>query len=292
MKLIGIMPARNESWCLGLSARVALLWCDELVILNHASTDATGLIIGSVLTEYSGRIFSIWQREPVWSEMAHRQHLLEAARQRGATHIAMIDADEILTANLLGVVRQWTEELPTGTCLQLPMRCMWRGMDLYRADTSVWGTAITSVAFADRSDLCWRTNAGYEFHHREPFNSRPGQQFRPTGGVLHLQFADWRRLTAKHALYKMIEVLRWPGRRPVVEVDAQYNMALDERNMICARTPPEWLEGYDLTLLDLNQEPWQEAECRRLWDLHGADKFVGLNLFGVVTCAQENCVSA
>ena len=32
MKLVGIMPVRNEDWCLDLTARAALMWCDELVI--------------------------------------------------------------------------------------------------------------------------------------------------------------------------------------------------------------------------------------------------------------------
>jgi hypothetical protein len=39
MKLIGLMPVRGEDWILGLSARAALMWCDELVILLHSCTD-------------------------------------------------------------------------------------------------------------------------------------------------------------------------------------------------------------------------------------------------------------
>ena len=41
MKLICLMPARNEDWIIGLSARAALMWCDELIVMDHASTDRT-----------------------------------------------------------------------------------------------------------------------------------------------------------------------------------------------------------------------------------------------------------
>ena len=52
------MPVRNEAWCLGLTARAALKWCDELVILDHASNDATGENILLPLEEEFGRIIS------------------------------------------------------------------------------------------------------------------------------------------------------------------------------------------------------------------------------------------
>src|SRR5580658_3305586 len=95
------MPVRNEAWVLGLSARVALMWCDELVILLHACTDATSDIVRGLIQEFSERINPIWDRDPTWDEMAHRQTMLESARWCGATHIAIIDADEVLTGNLI-----------------------------------------------------------------------------------------------------------------------------------------------------------------------------------------------
>ena len=58
MKIIGLMAARNEQWCLGLSARAALMWLDELVILDHASTGRKHAISPRrfVMREQSGRV--------------------------------------------------------------------------------------------------------------------------------------------------------------------------------------------------------------------------------------------
>src|SRR4029077_11804069 len=120
VKLIALMPARNEDWILGLSARVALCWCDELAILDHASDDGTPAIIEDLSREFRGRMIALREENSKWDEMGHRQALLNAARAACATHIALIDADEILTGNLLGSIRGMTERMPYGSILQLP----------------------------------------------------------------------------------------------------------------------------------------------------------------------------
>src|ERR1700683_1376879 len=92
MRLIAILPVRNEDWCLGLSLRAMLMFCDEVIVGLHACTDASAKIVADVLFEEPGRITWTEHRDPIWSEMAHRQALLDIARERGATHIAIVDA--------------------------------------------------------------------------------------------------------------------------------------------------------------------------------------------------------
>jgi len=87
------MAARNEDWILGMTARAALMWLDELVILDHASTDDTVGIIAKVAHDHPKRVCYLHERDPVWEEMRHRQRMLDAAREHGATHICYIDAD-------------------------------------------------------------------------------------------------------------------------------------------------------------------------------------------------------
>lgn len=285
MKLIGIMPVRNEDWVLGLSLRAMLMWVDEVIVLNHASTDKTEQILAEVSAE-TDRVYVVEEREPVWREMEHRQKLLTAARQRGATHISILDADEVLIGERLPQIRTWIEGIGPGKLVKGPMRHCHRGIEKYRADDSVWcmGGYIVSIAFADSPGLCWQTMDGYDHHHREPFGARLGGTIN-VPAVMHLQFANWRRLTAKHALYKVTERIRWP-QKPVSEIDRMYSMALDERNIGTQRIPPSWWKPYRPLMKHLKisekRVPWQEAECRRLVKEHGATTFKGLNLFGVV----------
>jgi hypothetical protein len=301
MRLIGIMPVRNEAWVLGLSARAALMWCDQLLVLNHASTDETVDICLDLRSEYGERFGYLSESDPTWAEMDHRQRLLVAARQRGATHIAVIDADEVLTGSLLPHIREHVERTPPERILQMPWLCLRDGIQCYM-NTGLWGQATVSVAFKDDPAFHWAaTNDGYHFHHRHPLGKDfiahtphwiPSETiaFLPSSrtrfdGLMHLQFCSRRRLLAKQALYQAIEVTRWPNRKPVSQVREMYARTVCEAAAAIVRpVPTGWWEPYQslLQYLDVDAVPWQEAELRRLVAEHGNFKFSGLDFFGVV----------
>ncbi len=288
MKLISVTPVRNEDWVVGLSLRALLKWVDEAVVLVHCCTDNTQVILEEIDEEHPGRVRILVEKDPTWREMAHRQRLLEEARKRGATHIATVDADEVLTANLLPVIRSQIEMLSPSRILHVPLPCLWGCIDRYRDDNTVWGIQTqrrVTVAVADAPHLHWCARNGYDHHQRHPNGAMFGREMPVgVGGLMHLQMANRRRLRAKHALYKIEERVRWPG-KPVGQIDHMYSQALDERGCGTSAVPDSWWAGYgDLVkYLDLDQtrEPWQEPECRRLVAEYGREKFAGLDLFGV-----------
>lgn len=292
MKLTATMPVRNEAWIVGLSARAALMWLDELVILNHASTDSTVNIIEELQREFPGRVPLISVPTSQWSEMEHRQMLLELARARGASHIAMIDADEILTGNMLKGIRPLIQMTPPSSTMQLPWLALPRSTGRYLA-SGIWGPGQqVSMAFKDEPAAHWAARNGYDFHHRNPMGLPAGRFFAPLkphqGGIMHLQFLNERRLRAKQALYQATEVLRWPNRKTPDELAAMYGRAVyesDPAKNVCCPVPDDWWAPYGLLTkhLDLSDsEPWQETELKRLVAEHGAERFAGLDLFGVV----------
>lgn len=287
MKLIGLMPVKNEDWILGLSARVALTWCDELVIWEHACGDCSLEIRFGLQDEFPGRVIADGTDDPQWNEMEHRQLMLDCARDRGATHIALIDADEILTGNLApSQVRFWIETMEPGMMLQLPLYNMRGGMYRYHAN-GLWGGGLMTLAFKDEPKLHWK---GDRFHHREPMG-RKWEGFQPLahgGGVMHMWGASEARLLAKHALYKVTERLRWP-KKDVTEIDRYYSMCVkgqtegEAAGWTFETAPASWWTSYAhrLKYLDVNAEPWQIAEVRRLIAEHGRATFQGLDLFEV-----------
>jgi hypothetical protein len=285
MRLVGMMPCRSEDWVLGLSARVALLWCDSLVILNHASDDRTGAILDELQREYRGRVIIMEISGPEWLEMVHRQALLNLARTSEATHLAIVDADEILTGNLLGTIRDVIQSMDAGSILQLPGYNLRGGITRYHAN-GIWGNRWFSVAFMDDPRLCWD---GDRFHQREPMGKML-QPYRPMrqgqGGIMHLWGVSERRLRAKHCAYKMIETLRWP-QKPRSDIDLLYDLAFTpsaapqfDQHWSFAETPADWWQSYLplMQYLDVDAEPWQESDCERLRQLHGDDRFAGLDL--------------
>jgi glycosyltransferase involved in cell wall biosynthesis len=291
MKIVGIMPVRNEDWCLGLTLRAALMWCDEVVVLDHASTDQTANIIDEVGTAWGRRLRWLTEPQLEWREMSHRQRLLNYARECRATHIAIIDADEILTGNLIiSKARELVEASRDGFTLQLPWLALARATDRYIVE-GIWGAGQqVSMAFKDQPEAHWAARNGYDFHHRNPMGL-PGRFSAPLkaheGGLMHLQFLSERRLRAKQALYQLTEVLRWPGRKAPAELATMYGRAVyDSVNVASAPVPAEWWAPYAhlMQYLDLTEdkEPWQEAEVKRLVAEHGREKFAGLDLFGVV----------
>lgn len=296
MKLVGLMLARNEDWIIGLSARVALQWVDHLVVVNHASTDRTFEILREIEAEHNeNRITVVQTIDEGWPEMAHRQFALQAARKMEATHIAMIDADEVLTRNLWGQsIRDQVRMLGAGQVLFVPGYNLRHNRNQYHSN-GLWANRRLSIAFKDSPELGW---FGNQFHHREPMGAplhavdwRIGT---PEGGILHYWGACNRRLKAKHALYKLVERIQFPE-KPVEEIDFQYSQAIEPppgETWEFAPVPEEWQpEPHLLEYLHLDSIPWQEAECKRLIDKYGWSRFEGLDLFGVVEKPKSNVVS-
>ena len=207
-----------------------------------------------------------------------------------------MDADEVLTGNLLPPIRGHVESLAPGHVLQLPGYNLRGSISRYHSN-GVWGDRLFSLAFKDDGRANWQ---GDTFHHREPFGfpNRPSMPVvQGYGGIMHLWGADERRLIAKHALYKMTERLRWPA-KPVAEIDHLYSLAIRPETSLGTRftdkwryaeTCPTWWEPYRdlMQYLDLTAEPWQEAECQRLLTEYGAARFAGLDLFGVVKVSRS-----
>lgn len=295
MKLIGMMPVRNEDWCLGLTLRAALLWCDEVVVLLHACTDRSQSIVREIFFESGERITIMHADGERWDEMTQRQMMLETARKRGATHLAIIDADEILDGNMAtmastGRFKDIVFGTPENAILELPGYNLRGGIQQYHSN-GVWGNRWFSTAFVDAPDLGW---SGDRFHHREP-GPRKLSPYQPIpqgqGGVMHLWGSSERRLIAKHALYKVTEHTR--KMHHVTWIDREYSLAIHgdpqqasygtPATWTYSPVPDSWWAPYAhlMKYLDVDKEPWQEAEVRRLVAEHGRDKFSGLDLFGV-----------
>ncbi len=282
MKIVAILPVRNEGWILGASLRALLMFVDEVVVSLHNCTDDSFDIAREVWKE-TGRVgVTHWDGER-WDEMQQRQTLLETAREFKATHIVTVDADEILCGDLLPTIRQRIEALPLGVMLRLPLLNL-RGCLNRVHNTGLWGSIDmnTSVAFLDHPAIHWPAGAEYQHHCREP-KGQPWAMPRPdnrAAGLLHLQFVNNRRLFAKQYLYSLTDKLRWPNRPP-----EPYARTVREHLTapgIGAPVPDSWWAPYAhlAHYMDINREPWQIAECARLIREHpGIEK--GLDNFGL-----------
>jgi Glycosyl transferase family 2 len=301
VNLIGTMLARNEDWIIGLSARAALMWVDELVIFDHASTDGTEKIFDELRSVYGKRVWLLQSDDPIWHEAQFRQRCLDFSRLHGATHIAIIDADEVLTGNLVSThesnielsnipIRRIIESMPARSVFQPKWKNLRHAINEVHI-SGTWARANVSLAFKDDAAYGWQARGtdGYEFHHRHPMGATCDNwmpAYRITGGLMHLQMVSDRRLRSKQALYKITERLRWPDRHSVDKLNEMYNLAVygdPGQKMHMGVTPAEWWAPYKdlMRHMHIYAAPWQEAEVRRLLKVHGPEPFAGLDLFGV-----------
>jgi hypothetical protein len=281
MKLIGLMPARNEGWVIGFSLRALLQWADAVVVLLHACEDDTAAIVDQIRVETGDRVIPIIEPNPDWNEIDFHQRMLECGRRLGGTHFAVIDADEVVTANLLPHIRGWIESLKPGQLLKLPWPSLWNSLDQWRSDRC----HDLPLAFGDHPDLGFHPRrGGYQIHQRQP---QPLEWARSwiegsVGGLMHLQHVSAERARARQAKHQMHEFLRWPGfRGGAAQIAERHNRALDETGLTLAPVPASWW-AYDLdrSLIAPDREPWESRECRRMLASHGAAAFQGLTLYG------------
>lgn len=280
MRLIGLMLVRSEDWVLRASMEAALRWCDGLAVVDHASTDMTTSTITSMSME-TGRVDFLFHGDAAkWDEMTLREETLKLGRKMGGTHFAIIDADEIITANLIDKIRPEFERLEPSQCIEVPMLAM-RTLDVYQDDGSIWATAWLTLGFADASNLTWRpAEDGYQHHCRPPHRHTSVRRYlsdKAQGGVMHLQFANRRRLIAKHWLYAYVDHLRWPGRQSDHDLSIKYSWALQKASHLGV-VPEEWWSGHGKKSIKLDGVPWQEEELNRLLSIHGEKEFSGIKL--------------
>jgi hypothetical protein len=107
------------------------------------------------------------------------------------------------------------------------------------------------------------------------------------GGLFHLQFIDETRLRSKAAWYKMIETLRYPGKRSPSDLNQIYDWTLrEDADPQIHNVPESWWAPYRekgwLRYLAPDAASWQLREARRLVAEHGREAFAGLNLHGIV----------
>src|SRR5581483_1771406 len=134
------------------------------------------------------------KRKWIRNEPADRNELLKAGRSIGGTHFIVIDVDEMLTSNWLknNLLRKKILQLEPGDHIYLTWIQLWRSIEEYRFDDSVWTNNMKAFIFCDDGKCRYRS----QFLHtpRVPKNLK-GKAHRIEGyqyGMLHYQFVNWR----------------------------------------------------------------------------------------------------
>jgi glycosyltransferase involved in cell wall biosynthesis len=282
MKIIGLLPFRDEAWilpaCLSSLSRVV----DEIVAIDDGSADGSRAMV-----EASGAqvVSNDVKSGSGWPEHSIRERLLDLGRQHEGTHFVCLDADEAITHG--EQLRQICGSLAPGQKLSLQWLALWRSASEYRADGSVWSDLYKDFVFCDDG------RSSHEFASlgvgRTPGPTSPANTTRilpQVSCVLHFQFAAWNRFQMKQAWYRCSELIEAPA--TANEINRKYGITLDDPKVRLRRIPQDWTR--ELTIpanLESTPPAWHYPAVLAYFARHGIEFFEPLQIWHVPELRRE-----
>ncbi len=281
MKLIALLPVKNEEWILPAYISTVAPVVDEIVALDDGSSDASVDLLRDAGAHVSA---SSVVAKSGWPENSIRSSLLKIGRERGGTHFLCLDADEALTHPAVKCIKSEIAELGPGQKLAMQWLALWKDPLEYRDDASVWSNNYKDFAFADSLDLIAELESEREFGVYRTPGANVADDWRRipvgSGAVLHFQFVPWRRFQAKQAWYRCAELIAAPDRAH--HINRMYAPTLDDPRAVTTALPSDWHAGVAIPggLSEL-ASGWHIEETLKLFDEHGSEHFEPLEIWQV-----------
>jgi hypothetical protein len=283
MKVIAMVPTRNEDWVIEHSLACLSGFCDVVLIGDRQSEDRTREICGrfpkAVIVDapMESRI-----REQRWQ-------LLDAARgYDGHNLLWATDADELLSPSAAAAfLGREAHRLTPGTALECRYYHLWNRPDRYRDDLSYYAPQWKQIAFVDdrRSDFD-RSNAMALHEPRVPACADAPIVQAASLHLLHLQWVIPARNQMKQAWYRCREWL--DGGRSAATINDHYATTFPDTRARTTAVPREWIA--DLTLPDPSADRAQSWHLRDIlgwFDEYGIEHFEPLEIWFIPVLREE-----
>ncbi len=282
-KIVGLVQVKNEEIFIEQCLRALSLYTDAIVILDDASTDRTLEIIKALAPEC--RIEAIIENKEWrdWNEPSNKNKLLRAGRLVGGTHMVIIDADEMFSADCLenNYLRNRILALKPGDSMGCLWINLWRSIHQYRDDGSVWVPRDNARIFCDNGVAYYPEG----FLHASSIPAGLQGRYYPntdtTRGILHFQFVNWENLLAKQAWYRCLEHIHDP-KKSIYDINSTYGQSKDERNIRFKKAPNRWFNYpfFDEAIFK-KQEKWRKQQVNEWFTQYGKDFFKHLDIWDV-----------
>jgi hypothetical protein len=282
VKVIALLPVRNEAWVLPHTLACLSVFCDVILVSDQGSTDGSREICErfpktALLAPVTGDEDTRLPKQARW-------RLLDAARgYEGHNLLWWTDADELPSpAAAQRFLQRERGRLLPGTVAAFRFFNLWGGMNRYRQDLSVYGPYWKEVAVVDNRIIDFPRGIDLPPLHEPRIPGPPGVPPLRVDDVpvLHLQWAAWNRNQMKQAWYRCVE---WLDRRAsAAQINEFYSITLPSWYVHTEPVPATWLEGMTLPDASVDAEPaWQEREILSWFDRYGAELFEPLEIWHV-----------
>jgi glycosyltransferase involved in cell wall biosynthesis len=295
MKIITLMPFRNEEFFLKTSIPSVYDIADEIVCINDRSTDNSG----KVASELGATVYENTKNNEYGSvENQVRSNLLKLGREHKGTHFIFLDADEALSSNLKDNM-SFIKKLDKGQSAEFMWMSIWKSLDRYKNDKSVWTNNYKDFVYHDdkivnfeqkqfknqnykKYDVSWPTHPA-----RTPSLNRIRFGLK-TGAVLHYQFANWEAFQLKQCWYRCAELIQNDGQN-AGGINDKYRITLeadgfvtDIKNKFKTKKIPKYLD-HDINRPNLDdlssQYSWRLDQIENWFNDLGKDYFRDLEIW-------------
>jgi hypothetical protein len=295
--IVGQVAARNEAPFIEVCLRALSKVVDAIVYLDDGSTDGTLEIVEAIAHE--AKVATILRNTGAWKrdEVNDRNRMLLAARDLGATHIVVVDADEVFTANALtdGNMRSKIVQLEPGQTMWVAWLYPWKSLHYFRLDE--WYNDEDVFTFAGGVPRIFGDDGVTLFSRELGMNAVPwipdglnngGSSMRTLEyGLLHFQFLNWRSFLLKQYYYKCLERVS-NASLPLDWITWKYSRSLNEVGVVTAASPQAWFAFDDpkvnVTKLEALADPrsshggWREEQVLAWFAEYGRDHFADLGI--------------
>lgn len=292
MKKIALMMVKNEDWILEATIPQLKKFVDEILVLDTGSTDKTKEILTRCDVEVRKGDYDLRHNN---NYSAWRQQLLNWARERSATHLIWLDADEAFTTNFLICFDEWLQKLQPGQKLILDWLCLWKSPYQMRIDNCVWKEIPKDFVFCDDGFSMF---SGTKLHegrtpgvNDEKSNIRVPREF---GAVMHYQFAAFDRFQMKQAFQRMrefsisIENGAKNNDSLALGINMKYGICMDDQKALSEDMPKSWYEGINgLEKIKDALPGWYSPAIIEFFDRKGIKFFEPLQIWHIKELCDE-----
>jgi len=297
MKVIALLPFKNEEWCLPAYLHNTKVIADEIIAIDDGSTDNSV----KILEDAGAKVYSsekLRNFNSGWSEGSIRAELLKLGREAGGTHFVCLDADESFSNNFAVLAKQILPQVKPGKKIAMQWLALWKSYTHYREDSTVWSDNWKDFIFADDPSLSY--NSEQHMHlGRTPV--APGESGdsnwlrvdQNIGTVLHFQFSAYNNFQLKQSWFRCSELIQAPGTEAAI--NAKYSITLLDDNVGLKEMPEVWYEGIPMPTVGYDPEWGEESFARKdllpgimkYFDDYGVDYFKGLDIWHIPQLAEK-----
>ncbi len=274
MRIISLLPVKNEAWVLRHTLSQLLKVSDHVLILDDGSTDETRSLI-----EGDPRItvlnFESNERHVNMSE--RRRILLDEGRNAGGTHFVFLDADESFSSQAIEKLPSLLSKMEKGQKLAFPWINVWKDNGLFfysQKDLKNYKDFV----FCDDGISTFENQ--FLSEGRTPGSNTPKNFIKVDancGSVLHFQKIASARNQLKQAWYRCNELIE--GSRSARRINATYEHTRNDSSK--NKQALGDLENNGLELLKDPGGGEYLAEMQRIFKTYGVSYFEGLDIWHI-----------